>query len=439
MSRRVVIVGGGIGGAAAALHLARAGADVVLLERGRALGGLVTSFEVAGTPLELAYHYLVPGEPHILELIDELGLTDRITWFRSSIAMMIEGRIWPFTTPLDLLRFSPLPLADRIRTGVGALRLGRTADWEPLDAEPAVRWLGRLTSERAVDVIWEPLLRAKFGPIATQVPGAWMWARMKQRAGGRKRGGEYLGYLRGGFRQMFEALEVRLAGMGVEVRTGVGASRIALAGGRVAGVDTAERESIEADAVLYCGTLPGLPRLLPPDASDPRWTEAKGLGVVCAILEMSKPMTEAFWTNVVDPDIPFGGIIEHTNLIPASDYNDTSIAYLSRYFVHDEPFASTKPDDAVQIWIEALSARLRGFSRSSITGVHSFRAEYAAPLVTLGYRAKVPPIASHIEGLYLSTTAQIYPQDRGMSEGVRMGIAAAAQIMAGRGAVRDGV
>ncbi|MBV9665335.1 MAG: hypothetical protein JOZ37_15310 [Actinobacteria bacterium] len=50
--------------------------------------------------------------------------------------------------------------------------------------------------------------------------------------------------------------------------------------------------------------------------------------------------------------------------------------------------------------------------------------------MTLGYRAGIPPLRSSIGGLYVSTTAQVYPQDRGMNEAVRGGTDAARAIVA---------
>jgi protoporphyrinogen oxidase len=428
MSLRVVVVGGGIGGTSAALRLGEAGARVTLLEASDRLGGLVTSFEVAGVPLERAYHYLVPGEPDILALLGELGLSDRVAWFPSRVAILLGGRVWPFTTPLDLLRFGPLPVADRIRTGLGALRLSRVREWEPLDEEPALDWLARLTSPRAAEVVWAPMLRAKFGPAAGDVPAAWMWARLRQRARARRRGGEVLGYLRGGFARMFEALAARLSSLGAAVRLGARVERIALDGDRAVGVEVAG-EALEADAVLYAGTLPGLARLVPEERRDPRWTEARGLGVMLAVLETDRPVTDAFWVNVCDP-LPFGGIIEHTNLVPPGDYGGTHVTYLSRYFLPEEPVASADPEREAAAWVAALADAVPGFSPARVRALHAFRVPYAAPVVGLGYRTRIPPVASHLEGLYVATTAQIYPEDRGMSEGVRLGHAAARAILA---------
>ena len=136
-ARRVVVVGGGIAGSASALALARRGHDVVLLERSPRLGGLLMSFEVGGTPLECFYHHVFPHERHIQTLIGELGLGSGLQWFSSSVGVFTGGRVWPFTSPLDLLRFAPLPLRDRLHTGVGALRLGRVSDWEQLDSVTA--------------------------------------------------------------------------------------------------------------------------------------------------------------------------------------------------------------------------------------------------------------------------------------------------------------
>src|SRR5438874_7515391 len=233
---RVVVIGGGICGAAAALTLARSGQDVMIVERAGNLGGLVTSFSVGGTPVEIFYHHLIPNELDILELLRSLGLLDKVTWHESRVAVFTKGKMWPFTSPTDLLRFKPLPFIDRIRTGLGALRFGPKRDWRPLDDVPAVEWLAQITSARAAREIWSPLLRAKFGPAADQVPAAWMWARMKQRALGRKRGKEVLGYLRGGFKQMFDAIDGELRAHGAEVRTGTGVDQIVTVGSRVTGV-----------------------------------------------------------------------------------------------------------------------------------------------------------------------------------------------------------
>ncbi len=430
MSERVVVIGGGIGGAAAALRLRQSGAEVVLLESGPALGGLVVSFGVAGTPLECFYHHVFPHEQDIVGLIDELGLTSRLDWLPSTVGVFTGGRVWPFTTPMDLLRFGPLPLRDRLRAGIGALRSGRERDWERLDGLQARDWLEGLTGSRVTEVVWDPLLAQKFGVAAGEIPAAWMWARFQQRAGARgsRKGGERLGYLRGGFRQLFDALGTRLSSMGVDVRTRCRVAGIAIDDGSAVGVELATGERVPADAVLYCGTLPGITSLVPAEMADPRWADIGGLGALCAILELSEPLQSLYWVNVCDPELPFGGIIEHTNLVPAADYGGRHVVYLSRYFTATEAIATVDPQAEAQRWVDLLAERFPHFDRSQLLDLHAFRTPYAAPLVHLGYHRAIPPRRSHIPGLYLSTTAHIYPQDRGMSDGVRLGTEVAAEI-----------
>jgi protoporphyrinogen oxidase len=430
MSARVVVIGGGIGGATAALRLRQSGIEVVLLETGPALGGLVVSFAVESTPLECFYHHVFPHERDIAELIEELGLSHRLDWLRSSVGIFTEGRVWPFTTATDLLRFGPLSVRDRFRAGAGALRLGRVRDWERLDRVRARDWLASLTGPRATEIVWDPLLAQKFGAAAGEVPAAWMWARFQQRAGARgsRRGGERLGYLRGGFRQLFEALDARLRQLGADVRTRTPVGRVLIDDGSAAGVELASGERVGADAVLYCGQLPAISRLVPASLADPRWSAIGGLGALCVVVELSRPLQSLYWVNVCDAELPFGGIIEHTNLVPAADYGGRHIVYLSRYFTADEALALVDPRAEAQRWVDLLADRFPSFDRSQLLAVNAFRTPYAAPLVHRGYLRAIPPRRSHIPGLYLSTTAHIYPQDRGMSDGVRLGTQAAGEI-----------
>jgi protoporphyrinogen oxidase len=348
------------------------------------------------------------------------------------MGVLTGGRLWHFTTPIDILRFGPMTFAERVRMGVGGLRLQQWSDWESLDAVPAYEWLRKATGPAAVRELWDPLLRAKFGAAAPEVPAAWMWGRFAQRRGARKGSGEKLGYLRGGFRQVFDGVSDRLAKHGVEIRTNSRVASVEIDGDKVTGIK-ATGGDVETDTVLYTGALPGITKLVPAECADPKWEGAQGLGVVCSVIETDRPITDVYWTNVCDPSLGFGAIIEQTNLVPSSDYGGRHVTYLGRYFTQAEAdIATTDAAALTETWLDNLAAAYPSFDRSSVQAVHPFKTPYAAPLVTLGYRNRIPDLRAPLQGLYVATTAQIYPADRGMSEGVRLGAEAAAAIVADR-------
>ena len=411
-------------GLAAARRLARSGAQVTVLEAGAELGGLVVSLEVGGTPLERFYHHVFPPETELRELVADLGLAEQLEWLPSSVGVLTGGRVWPFTGPLDLLRFGPLPPLERVRTGIGALRLARTTDWSALDRVPARDWLAAATGTAARDQVWDPLLRAKFGPAAGRVPAAWMYGRFAQRRGAREGGREVLGYLHGGFKQVFDALAERLPAEGVDLRLGVRATKVATGpDGAVTHVETSAGD-LPADAVLWTGALPNLARLVAPDQVDERWTATGRLGVVSVVLETDRALTDTYWINVCDDDLPFTAVVEHTNLLPPEEYGGRHVVYLARYFTDEEEIASRDPEEVADDWVAELDRVFPG-AAASVLDRHVSRAAYAAPLVELGHLRRLAPVRTHVPGLYAATTAQIYPHDRGMDAGLRLGARAA--------------
>ena len=46
------------------------------------------------------------------------------------MAFFLEGRSWPFTSPLHLLRFGPLSPVNRVRMGLAVLKLQKY--WPPV-------------------------------------------------------------------------------------------------------------------------------------------------------------------------------------------------------------------------------------------------------------------------------------------------------------------
>lgn len=98
---KVIVVGAGIAGLAAAWELTRAGADVVVLESERRAGGVIVTDRVDGFIVEGGPDGFLAGEPELPALAQELGIGDRIVnqqargtalWNGRALAPLDEGR-----------------------------------------------------------------------------------------------------------------------------------------------------------------------------------------------------------------------------------------------------------------------------------------------------------------------------------------------------------
>lgn len=425
---RVGIVGGGIGGLAAAYELRKLGHAVELFEAAPRLGGQVITFPVAGTELECFYHHIFTSDTDIIEYIHELGLADRLRWIHSTVGYFTRGRIYPFVTARDLLNFDALSLVDRIRLGLVSLYLQRRADYRAYERVTAEAWLRKYIGNAAYETVWEPLLRGKFGNEASDVAMVWLWGKLRLRFGSRKNGigREQLGYLLGSFGQVIERLSERVREGGSDIYTGVAVKRIAASGGKVTGIEVehpgAGTQFHPCDAVV--ATVPSnvFLRMAPdlPESYTARLTGKRYQAVMCLILVLDRQLTPVYWLNIGDRSFPFVATIEQTNLIGPEHYGGAHLVYVSNYLDRNQPIYAKDAAGVLDEYLPHLRRLNPEFRPEWIKDYYVFKNDAGQPIITTGYSERVPDLRTPVRGLYLANTTQIYPEDRGQNYSIRL-------------------
>lgn len=432
MSKRIVIVGAGYTGLAAAFDLVQAGHKVTILECDDDIGGLAGTFEPQpGVRLEKFYHHWFTSDTAVLNLIGELGLADKLRYNESNTGLYYANSIFRLASPLDLLKFNPIPLIDRIRTGLMALYVRRINDWKALENMTAEEWLIKIGGRKAFDVIWQPLLQGKFGPEAPHISAVWFWNKLKLRGSSRdSKGAESLVYFDGGFGAVTDGLRHALEERGVEIRTATVVTRIAAQDGTVQQVET-NAGPIKADAVLATTPLPTFLELAQglPQAYREKAEKIRYLGNVCLVLRLKRSLSDTYWLNVADPSFPFVAIIEHTNFDSREHYAGEHIAYISKYLPTSDPMYSMQDEELFQYALPFIQRIFPEFKHEWLHGYHAWRAEFSQPVITKHYSRLVPERRTPVKNLWLSTMAQIYPEDRGTNYAVREGRNIAEQMI----------
>ena len=426
---RVGIIGGGAAGLAAAYELTSQGHYAEVFEVAPFLGGQASTFDVGGGQLERGYHHLFVSDTAITELIHELGLGHKLAWLESKVGLYHSGRIWDFATPLDLLRFKPLSLGQRIRLGLWTFALQKTRNWQKFEGVTAQDWLTRHLGQEIYQTIWEPMLRGKFGEFYNQVSMAWLWGKIYLRVASRRNAlqKERLGYPMGSFGEVFDRLEERIIQQGGAVHLSSRVSRVVVDDGVAVGLEVQlsgqEAEVKSYDAVIATTPSYVFTRLVPQMPQDylDKLVNVRYLSAVLMILTLDRPLSGKYWLNVADRTLPFVGVIEHTNMIDPALYGGRHIVYLTNYTPRESDLYQKSGSELLEDFIPHLQKINPDFDRSWIQEYYHHKVDGAQPIIGVNYSREIPDHRTPFKHLYLANTTQIYPEDRGTNYSVRMG------------------
>ena len=404
------IAGAGATGLTAAFDAVKAGHDVTVLEASPELGGLAASVEVGGTPLERFYHHSFKTDRAMIELVRELGLGDKLRFHRPPTGVYFDGRMHPFGTPAEMLKFPALSLLDRLRFGASSAALKAVRNGQRFNSVRALDWMRRWAGERVTSTIWEPLLTGKFGDRARDISMAWLWARIHYRTFD-------LGYVHGGFEQVYRALLDAVTERGGKVEFGKPVDSIAQPGEQVEVASGEDR--YEFDHLIVTVPQPVFAKAAGTESDDVLWRN-QYLGATCFVLECDRSVIPYYWLNINDTDFPFLAVVEHTNMVDRAEYGGRHVVYVGNYVPRDDWRFTTDPGELLESYLPWLRKLNPAFDRSWILDWHFSRAGHAQPIVTPEYRELIPPHETSMPGVTLATMAQIYPQDRGQSYAIDM-------------------
>ncbi len=275
-THKVIVVGGGLAGIAAAVRLSKAGVAVMLLETRQRLGGRATSHVDPrnGEPLDNCQHVVLKCCTEYLELARDMGVQGLFDWHREQYWVEAGGRvsvIRPGVLPPpahyagSFLAARFLSLTEKAAVGRGLLAMRRI---DPQSV--AHRTLGDILRDlrqpaRAVARFWSPII---VGACNLDVDAVSARPALKVIRDGFLSAADaaVLGLARVPLVRLYDRVPEIIENAGGAVRLGVGVDRVA--GGTVIAGD----ERLEADAVV-CALPPERAAAVVDPADAAPWTD----------------------------------------------------------------------------------------------------------------------------------------------------------------------
>jgi len=417
VTQRVAIVGGGISGLAAAYFALGKGYAVDLFEKDDQWGGLAASFDFGGLTIEKYYHFICGGDSRLITLAEEIGLGSALRFCPTQTANYHNGKLYPFTSPRDLLRFRPIPLLSRLRFGLNIAVSKYTKNWRELDGISAKEWLCRSVGTEAYEAVWQPHLKMKFGPYAEQISAAWIWHRIHRAASSRKGlfSREKMGYFVGGSQTFLAKIAAEISARGGRIHLRAELREIRKNGGTFKLIFPSSIEDGFAKVILAL-PLPLSAALLSglnPDYSQ-KLRSIPFLAIVCGVFRLKKKVSDAFWLNINDPRIASSGFIEYTNLNPLTEASRETILYIPFYVGAADRLYHLDQDSFKTELFPLLRAVKPDLETTDVVDFRAFKHPYAQAVCSVGFKDKIPEYAAPLEDLYILDSTQLYPEDRNL-------------------------
>jgi len=409
---RICIVGAGLSGLACASRLlANEGVAVNVFEESSDVGGLAGYTVIDGTKVPKTYRHVLRKDKSLHNELNRLGIP--VAWRNVKIGFYVDQKIHPFGGPIDLLRFDPLSLRDRLR--LGWLVLGAAHD-DALRNVTAEDWVRSRVSGNVFEDFIDPLLSSYFGS-SKNICAAYLVSRWNDES---KSASNKLGYA--DFPRLIDSYveEVARSTRG-KVRTCCSIKQIHVEEKEVK-VDLGGEE-VNFDAVIMSCPPPETASMVTgvPSEIIRQLRKVRYRACLCLLLKLERKVSNYYWINVLDKSIPFIACFEHGNLNPTLQ---EGFLYAVAYVDISSSLWSSSDEEIHQRFKEGLEVIFGKIPK--VKNSRLFRIRNGTPIYEVGYEnVAVNPYPR----LYLAGIYRAFPAIRSSGPAIASGIQAAQKII----------
>ena len=227
---------------------------------------------------------------------------------------------------------------------------------------------------------------------------------------------EELGYIKGGSQTLISALSKSIVDKGGKISLNEPV-KIVEKNNEFLKVQLKEK-AYYFDNVISTMPTPLINEVIPGLSKNEKklFADIKNIGVVCVLFKLKRSVSDKFWINIIDSNIDIPGIIEFSNLRKM----DANVIYVPYYMPITNPKFKEKDNFFVTEafgYLKSLNSKLND---NDLLDSKVGRLKYSQPICTPNFYEKIPDISTSIDGLQIADTCYYYPEDRGISESIKI-------------------
>jgi len=409
----VGIIGAGLSGLACASRLLDYNdINVRVFEADRDVGGLAGYTVLENLKIAKTYHHVVKSDQVLQHELKRLRIP--IIWKEVNIGTYADSIIYPMNGAFDLLRFHPLPFLDRLRLGWLVFR----TRYEPrLNAITVDDWVRSGAGEKVLVRFVKPLLTKYFGS-SKDVSAAYLASRWhtESRTASRNLGCS-------NFAKLIDEYVAQITSSSNSMLyTDCRVQRVVVRNNNVQ-IFSNKKKQEDLDVVVIstpakeaASIIEGIPANLLGQLDSTNYR-----AVLCLVLRLDERISNYYWINVLDYDIPFVACFEFANLDTALS---GGLVYLVAYTDVFSPLWLLRDEEIYERFVEGLRKIFPALP--AIKTWYLFRNRFGSPVYTTGYRnIEVNPYTR----IYFAGVWRAFPEIRNSGAAIMTGIEVAQKIV----------
>ena len=414
--KKILILGGGLAGLAAADKLLDKDYDILILERANFLGGLASSFQMEDEEIPRFNHHIVRSNTITLDYLKRYNLMGNNTWKKIKMAIAVNEKLYNINTPQGLLKFNFLSLKARIKLGLFGAYLIFLMNPEKIpDDMDAESWLLKYAGKEVTEKIWYNLYaRNKFNIDLKQISAKQFAHRLYE-----KEGYDDFTFPMKGIQGMVDGLEKDIKNKQGIILTNAYIQELDLENKKIKYRINQKENEEYFDAVINTIPAPellkftkGLPEEYIDNINKLKYVSVVGL---CFATENFLDNNN-YWINLINERIHV--IYQHSMLI---DKYKSKVTWCVRYGGSEEDI--TKTDDEIKkLYLAVLQ---KYFPEMKLIWCFVFREKYAEPIYDKDYLKYAPSYETPIKYLFNAGIQVTFPKIRNMNVAIESGIKAA--------------